>query len=147
MHQFQILELPLWGFLARNLKSGITFDQGTAKVERWDATTFGKLWRGLRTQDHWPAGLVAELDQAVKARNYLAHHFLREYFLVVSSDEHREDALTQLARIGKRLDAVLTRLGEHGGALGLPDDDELDEQTRQKIEALRPTSWLTAFSD
>ncbi|MFD6071028.1 hypothetical protein ACFWGA_27800, partial [Amycolatopsis lurida] len=65
----------------------------------------------------------------------------------VPADEHREDALTQLARIGKRLDAVLTRLGEHGRALGLPDDDELDEQTRQEIEALRPTSWLTASSD
>ncbi|WP_410646532.1 hypothetical protein [Amycolatopsis sp. cmx-4-54] len=147
MHQFQLLELTLWGFLARNLKSGITFDQGVAKVERWDATTFGKLWRGLRTQDHWPAGLVAELDQAIEARNFLAHHFLREYFLVVPSEEHREDALTQLARTGGRLDAVMARLDEHARALGLPDDDELDEQTHQAIEALRPTGWFTASSE
>ncbi|MEV6907226.1 hypothetical protein [Amycolatopsis sp. NPDC051071] len=110
MHKFQIVEMVLWGFLARGLKRDITSDQGLAKVEQWDATTFGKVWRGLRTQDHWPEDVVAEVDQAVKARNYLAHHFLREYFLVAPSETHQEDALTQLVRIDRRLAALRARL-------------------------------------
>lgn len=143
MHKFQILELVLWGFLARNLKNGITLEQGMARVEQWDGTTFGQMWRGLRTQTHWPDGVVVEGDHAVEARNYLAHHFLREYFLVAPSEAHREDALTMLAKIADRLDALLSQLDEHGRALGMPDVEDLDEQARQQIEALRPTTWFT----
>ncbi|WIV60733.1 hypothetical protein [Amycolatopsis nalaikhensis] len=143
MHKFQVLELVLWGFLARSIKDGTTLEQGMARVERWDGTTFGKLWRGLRTQTHWPDGVVVEGDHAVDARNYLAHHFLREYFLVAPSEAHRENAVAMLARIADRLDALLAQLDDHGRAQGMPDVEDLDEQARKEIEALRPTTWFT----
>ncbi|WP_433470781.1 hypothetical protein [Saccharomonospora azurea] len=142
MHKFQILEMVLWGFLARSFKSGTTLDQGMAQVERWNATTFGQMWRGLRTQEHWPDDVVVECDQAVMARNYLAHHYLREYFLVTPSQANRETAGVQLARIADRLDTLLDRLEQHGRSIGVPDVNDLDEQARQEIEALRPTTWL-----
>ena len=119
MHKFQVLEVALWGFRARSLKPVTSLDQGMAKVEQWNATTFGQMWRGLRTQDHWPKSLVAEVDRVVEARNHLAHHFLREYFLVVPSQEHRENAVTQLARIACRLDDLRGRLDKHARA-GFP---------------------------
>ena len=82
MHKFQVFELTLWGFLARSIKSGTTLNQAMDRISRWDSTNLGTLWRGLRTQDHWPSEMVSEVDNAVAARNYLAHHFLRDYFVV-----------------------------------------------------------------
>ncbi|WP_336160018.1 hypothetical protein [Amycolatopsis sp. VC5-11] len=147
MHQFQVLELVLWGFLSRSFKNGITLEQGMDRVEQWNGTTFGQMWRGLRTQPHWPDGVVAEVDSAVEARNHLAHHFLREYFLVAPSEAHREDGLAVLHRIASRLDALLDQLDEHSRALGVPNVEDLDEQARQEIETLRPTTWFTDGTD
>ena len=49
MHQLQVLELALWGFLTRGIKPGTSLDQGMKKVEKWNATTIGSLLRaGLR---------------------------------------------------------------------------------------------------
>lgn len=147
MHSFQVFELVLWGFLTRSIKRGTSLDQAMERVERWNSTTLGSLWRGLRTHDHWPDGMIAEVDQAVTARNYLAHHFLREYFLVRPSTEHRENALDQLATIANRLDALIAGMEAHSRTLGIPDIDELDNETRQEIEALRPTTWLADPAD
>jgi hypothetical protein len=142
MHEFQVFELVLWGFLTRGIKPATQFDQAMQRVDRWDSTTLGGLWRGLRTQDHWPDGIVSEVDSAVEARNYLAHHFLREYFLAKASSSNREDALTQLANVANRLDALMSRLEAHSRDLGIPEFDQLDEETRLEIEAMRPESWL-----
>ena len=32
----------------------------------------------LKSQKHWPNGIIESLEQAVETRKYLAHHFLRE---------------------------------------------------------------------
>ncbi|WP_409183808.1 hypothetical protein F9C11_05445 [Amycolatopsis sp. VS8301801F10] len=98
------------------------------------------MWRGLRTQPHWPDSAVPEVDGAVEARNHLAHHFLREYFLVAPSEAHREDAIDMLARIANRLD-------EYSRTLGVPHVEDLDDQIRQEIETLRPTTWFTDATD
>lgn len=143
MHQFQVFEMVLWGFLTRGIKAGSSLEQAMERVERWNSTTLGSLWRGLRSQDHWPSSLVAEIDKAVDARNFLAHHFLREYFLVRPSVEHRESALVQLTEVSNRLSWLTESLKEHSRTLKIPDIDELGEEVLDELEALRPTSWLT----
>jgi hypothetical protein len=67
-------------------------------VEKWDAIILGELMRGMRTQSHWPDGLVGKLLKAVEIRNYLAHHYLREYFVVAPSKSSRERAAQELGR-------------------------------------------------
>jgi hypothetical protein len=142
MHKFQVFELVLWGFLTRRIRPGTTLDQAMERVIRWDSTTFGQLWRGMRNQDHWPDGIVEEVNGAVDARNYLAHHFLREYFLAEPSSGNRNDALTHLANVANRLDTLMSQLEAHSRKLGIAEFDQLDEETRREIDAMRPESWL-----
>jgi hypothetical protein len=143
MHEFQVFELVLWQLQSRSIKPGTTPDQAMDKVHKWNSTTFGGLVRGIKNQDHWPCGIAAELEEAVDARNFLAHHFLREYFLVRPSSSHREVALDQLARISRQLDTLHRTIEAHLRSLGIPGVDDLDDETRNEIEAMRPTSWLS----
>lgn len=142
MHQFQSFELTLWGFLTRRIKKGTTSDQLMQKLEKWDGTTLGQMVRGLKSQTHWPASLVDELEGAVEARNYLAHHFLREYFLVAPSEDVRDGATQQLANVSVRLAALQEALETHLSSLDVPSINDLDAETRAELDKLRPTQWL-----
>jgi hypothetical protein len=109
MHQFQVFELTLWGFLTRGIKPGMSESQAFDKVTKWDGTTLGALVRGLKSQGHWPEGMVEPLEQAVETRNYLAHHFLREYFVVAPSEKVKKQATEQLANVSTRLEDLQRR--------------------------------------
>jgi hypothetical protein len=142
MHQFQVFELTLWGFLTRTIKDGTSVDQAMDKVWKWDGTTFGKLVRGLKSQGHWPPGMIDSLEEAVQARNYLAHHFLRNYFMVTPSERNKEQATNQLAEVSARLEDLQEALEDHLRSLGVTGIEELDEETLAEIDKLRPTDWL-----
>jgi len=142
MHQFQVLELALWGFLTRGIKPGMSHSQAMDKVTKWDGTTLGQIVRGLKSQEHWPEGMTESLEQAVETRNYLAHHFLREYFTVAPSEMVREQATDQLAHVSARLEDLEEALEAHLRSLGVAGIDELDEEARAEIEKLRPKDWL-----
>jgi hypothetical protein len=142
MHQFQVFEMTLWRFLSRWIKTGTSMDQAMEKAGKWDATTFGKMVRGLKSQTHWPDGVIDSLDGAVQTRNYLAHHFLREYFLVMHSHVAKEQATQQLAAVSVRLRDLEEALEVHLRSLGVASFDELDEETKAEIDKLRPTVWL-----
>jgi hypothetical protein len=88
------------------------------KVKKWDATTLGKLVRGMKNQPDWPPGVVEELLGAVETRNYLANHFLREYFVVRPSEEAREEAAETLGNVSSRLDDLQEALDQHLKAVG-----------------------------
>lgn len=147
MHKFQVLELVLWGFQSRSIKSGTTVDQAMERISRWDSTTLGSMWRGMRTQDHWPDGMVDEVDHAVLRRNFLAHHFLRECFVVKPSPEHHQRVLTELAAIHARLDRIMGDMETHSRACGIADLEDLDKEAREEIEAFRPTTWFSNWTD
>jgi hypothetical protein len=119
--------MTLWGFLTRTIKGGITLDQAMDKVWRWDGTTFGKLVRGLKSQGHWPDGMIDSLEAAVQTRNYLAHHFLRNYFMVAPSEKIKEQATSQLANVSARLEDLQEALEDHLRSLGVVGIEELDE--------------------
>ena len=112
------------------------------KVRKWDGTTFGKLVRGLKSQDHWPDGMIDSLEEAVQARNYLAHHFLRNYFMVTPSEKIKERATDQLAEVSARLEDLQEALEDHLRSLGVAGVEELDEETMAEIDKLRATEWL-----
>lgn len=102
----------------------------------------GQVVRGLKSQEHWPEGMIGSLEQAVETRNYLAHHFLREYFMVAPSERVREQATDQLAHVSARPDDLEETLEVHLRSLGVAGIDELDDDARAEIEKLRPTDWL-----
>jgi hypothetical protein len=147
MHQFQVFELTLWGFLTRSIKDGMSAEQVDQKVEKWDGTTFGKVVRGLKSQTHWPDGMVDDLEGAVATRNYLAHHFLREYFLVTPSDRVREQAAVQLANVSTRLERLGQAVEAHLRSLGVASIYDLGDELMEQIEALQPTEWLDESAD
>jgi hypothetical protein len=142
MHQFQVFELTLWGFFTRGLKPGMNETQAFDRITKWDGTTLGKLARGLKSQDHWPEGMIESLEQAVQARNYLAHHFLREYFAVAPSETVKKQATKQLANVSVRLEDLEEALEAHLRSLGVPGAEELDEDAWAEIDKLRPTEWF-----
>jgi hypothetical protein len=139
MRSFQTLELSLWVLLTRRIKPGTSLDQAIQMVAKWDSTTFGQLMRGMRTQEHWPEGLVTKLLEAVEIRNYLAHHFLREYFMAVPSRENRNDASAKLAELSVWIEELGAELDAHLESLGLVTT--LDAETEALVESLRPQRW------
>jgi hypothetical protein len=141
MHQLQVFELTLWRFLSRGIKPGMSLDQGIARVARWEGTTLGALVRGLKSQGHWPEGIPEALEGAVRARNYLAHHFLRDYFLVLPSGEVQDKALTQLAELRESIALLEQRVEDHLRSMGVATPDDLTDEERAELEELRPTEW------
>jgi hypothetical protein len=142
MHKFQVFEMTLWGFLTRGIKPGMSESQAFDRVTKWDGTTLGALVRGLKIQSHWPEGMIESLEQAVETRNYLAHHFLREYFVVAPSEKIKEQATAQLAQVSVRLEELEETLEAHLRSLGVPGVEELDEEAQAEIDRLRPTEWF-----
>jgi hypothetical protein len=134
--------MTLWGFLTRGIKPGMSHSQAMDRIAKWDGTTLGQVIRGLKSQEHWPEGVIESLEQAVETRNYLAHHFLREYFMVAPSERVREQATDQLAHVSARLDDLEEALEVHLRSLGVAGIDELDDDARAEIEKLRPKDWL-----
>ncbi len=144
MRRFQTLELSLWVLLTRRIRPGTSMEQSVQMVAKWDGTTFGQLMRGMKTQEHWPEGLVDKLLEAVEIRNYLAHHFLREYFMAVPSQENRHDTSTKLAEVSVWLEELEEELDAHLESLGLMTT--LDAETEALVESLRPQRWF-GFSE
>lgn len=79
--------------------------------------------------------------------NYLAHHFLREYFTVAPSERVREQATDQLAHVSARLEDLEEALEAHLRSLGVPGIEELDEDAWAEIDKLRPKEWLGESAD
>ncbi len=55
---------------------------------------------------------------AVEVRSYLAHHFLREYFMAERSMANRTDATQELANLSNWIDELSVHLDAHLASLG-----------------------------
>ena len=106
-------------------------------MERYNARTVDER---NRSQDHWPDGLVDKLLEAVDVRNYLAHHYLREYFVVVPAAANRDRAAQELADLSVWVEDLIGELDEHVRLLGIDVGEELDEQLAREVDA--PTGSL-----
>ena len=145
MHQFQVIELTLWQFLTRTIDDRPAAEEAMAKVENWDATTFAAMVRGLRTQPHWPSGMLDELERAVATRNFLAHHFLRELFAGTPSEAARAHATQTLADVLKRLVLLEESLEAHLKSRGITIIETVPTEITDEIEALRPRTWFATY--
>lgn len=101
------------GLQTRSIKPATTMEQAMAKVGKWNGTTFGEFMRGMKNQPHWPKDLLDKLLHAVDVRNYMAHHFLREYFIAQRTEANRESAAQELANLANWLDELSGELDAH----------------------------------
>jgi hypothetical protein len=94
-----------------------------AAFERHFAATFGKLRRLLEPYVVGDASLIADLGDALAARNRLAHSFFRDHALDFMNENGRDLMLQELkgmADLFRAVDARLTPvLFRHGEARGL----------------------------
>lgn len=123
--RFQLIELSFWTILAARLKHGTNLDQGLSKVSAWDAQTMGRLVGVLGL----PEDLKEEADQAVAARNYLVHRFMRDRAMLLHDRAFCEHVAEELAHVNLRLDEFEARLDSYIAELGVPQltDDELEQ--------------------
>ena len=147
MRRLQVMELSLWQIKALHMKRGIQSHQAFEQIVMLDGTTFGKLVRGMKTQDHWPDGLVNELEGAVELRNYLAHHFLREFFLASPSREHTDTAMESMLTWSLRLEALDNALTDHIATLPGADQMAFADELATALEELRPKRWPVGHPD
>jgi hypothetical protein len=101
----------------------------------------------MKTQPHWPEGLVDKLLEAVDIRNYLAHHFLREYFMATPTQENLEDASSQLAELSVWLEELDAELDAHLESLGIETPSSFDAETKALADSLRPEKWFGFVDD
>lgn len=86
--------------------------------------------------------MIESLEEAAQTRNYLAHHFLRNYFMVTPSEKIKALATSKLVNVSVRLEDLREALEDHLRSLGVVGSEELDEETMAEIDKLRPTEWL-----
>lgn len=136
--QFQLVELSFWAILATRLKRGVTLDHGMNKVAGWDAQTMGRLVGVLGVPDE----LKNEADQAVRARNYLAHAFMRDRAPYMYDAAFCEHVVQELVEVQARLDVFEEHLDAYIRDLGV--DDLTDEDLAQLglDEPPDPTDWF-----
>lgn len=141
MHRLQVIELNLWQIQASQIKPGVSAAQAFAKVEKWDGTTFGALYRGMKTQSHWPEELIAKVGRAVELRNYLAHNFLREFFIAEESQDNYQRGSSRLLEWFEFATQLDDELQAHADSFDGLAWNDLDEETRAEIDAMRPRQW------
>jgi hypothetical protein len=79
-----------------------------------------------------------ELLRAVETRNYLAHHFLREFLMAVPSQKNLHDASSQLADLSVWLEELDAELDAHLASLGIETASSIDAEAMALADSLRP---------
>ncbi len=74
--------------------------------------TLGKLIRDAAIELNLSESLTAELQEALKVRNWVAHHFVREYGAIGVSPELLAEATAKLERIWPLLEQCAVKIYE-----------------------------------
>jgi hypothetical protein len=102
-------------------------------------TTLGGLVH--QAKDLLPNNLSSELAEVIKERNYLVHHFLREYFMAQRSVQNRDQAKEYLLGVSSQLGELSNQLDAYLESLGLATPDTLEPELQAQINLLRPKEW------
>jgi hypothetical protein len=139
MHQFQLIEMNVWAIKALQFKPGVQLHQGFEKVRMWDAKgLFGQLVKDMATQEHWPPGMPEKLAEAAQVRNYLAHRFLREFFVAKESVENFDRGIYQLYAWLEMVTGLDEALETHVSSL---NGGEIDPELAEELKQFIPESW------
>ena len=140
MHRIQVFDLTVVQLISWLGEPGASFTEKVDEIEELISKTLGRLIHKAKERHEFPDALVDDLDEMLSRRNYVAHHFRREYFMVVTSERVREQALVWLAETAARLESLEAALEDQLHRLGAPDISDLDP-TLAKIDEMRPSDW------
>lgn len=144
--RFQFLEMTFFSILAARMKKGITLYQGMAKVTGWTTQNMGRLISNLGL----PSDLKEEAEQALDARNYLVHSFMRDRAMKLHDAASCEEIAEELIEVQRRLDELEERLETHARSLGV---DDLTDEDWARIGLTDPNdpaaviAWLEAMDE
>jgi hypothetical protein len=145
MHKFQLIEMNLWAVKALHFKPGVQPHQAFAKLANWDSkAVFGGLVEELKNQPHWPRDMIDRLRAAAQVRNYLAHRFLREFFVTEESEENYGRGIEQLIAWSEMVDKLDADLEVHVTELAGGD---MDDETKAELAQLIPKRWPHALNN
>lgn len=144
--RFQLMEMTFFSILAIRMKKGITLDQGMAKFTGWTTQNMGRLVGTLGLPDD----LKEEAEQALDARNYLVHSFMRDRAVLLHDPESCEKIAGELVEVQRRLDEFEERLEAHACALGvqdLTDEDLAGMGLSDPTDPAAVVAWLDALDE
>jgi hypothetical protein len=101
--------------------------------------TLGALLKHIKTHLNFDEAITNIIDEGLKQRNYLTHHFFRAHNFALFSEEGRKLMLADLKEIQPVLDKAHTTLGlisktlnEIAGREGISNEQALRFQNRGK---------------
>ena len=146
MYHTQCLEKEIGILLATQFNPRFLASNEEKRDRAFDAAfakTLGMLITELKKTMNVPSDLEARLVQAVKARNWLSHHYFWERSGHILTEEGREymiEELTKTAEEMNQLDNLLTTLGmewfkQHGITNELLQEHlaQLVEETKRRL--------------
>jgi len=105
--------------------------------------TLGALLKHIKGQMHFDDTIVGIIDEGVKQRNYLTHHFFRTHNFALFSEEGRKVMVAELKDIQGKLDkahamlrVISELLDKIAGRAGMANEAALRLQTRGKTVKL-----------
>jgi hypothetical protein len=112
-------------------------------VDDTNRKTLGALLKHIKGQLNFDDALVGVIDEGVKQRNYLTHHFFRTHNFALFSEEGRKVMFAELKEIQAKLDkahamlhVISELLGKIAGREGLANEEALRLQIRGKMVKL-----------
>lgn len=83
---------------ARNIE-GVTVKDVDRLYDDYDQNTFGKIFRAANSLMDLPEGIEADLQKALRYRNYLAHSFFLSHDADLITENGRKKMIDELAEI------------------------------------------------
>jgi hypothetical protein len=109
-------------------------------VDDVNRKTLGALLKHIKAQLNFDDTIVDVIDEGVKQRNYLTHHFFRKHNFALFSEDGRKVMVAELKEIQVSLDkahamlhVVSELLAKIAGREGIANEEALRLQTRGKM--------------
>ncbi len=109
-------------------------------VDDVNRQTLGALLKRIKGQLNFDDTILGVVDEAVKQRNYLTHHFFRKHNFALFSEEGRKVMVLELKEIQGKLDNAHARLYAISGLLlkivgreGISNEEALRLKTRGEM--------------
>jgi hypothetical protein len=105
-------------------------------VDDVNRKTLGALLKHIKDQMNFDDSIVGIIDEGVKQRNYLTHHFFRTHNFALFSEEGRKVMVAELKDVQAKLDKAHAMLHVISGLLDkLPGRDGLAEEAALRLQS------------
>lgn len=124
-------------FASLHLSEAETRDAIRSIMDAKYRQTLGKIIRDLSSKIKIPEEIGNELEIALVKRNWIVHHFFREYGLAALSDEAQNEAIVKLRSCREIFDGLCTHVYHQARAqmIQAGDSDAAISQDQERIHS------------